>query len=389
MGVFGGAVQGICMITTCPHCQTAFQITAEQLSAKAGLVRCGACMQVFNGYRGLTLTPPAVARDTAGGDAAAARPDSLPPAQADTAGVQVAAAEQSLFVQDAHETQTTLPSRNLLLPLEPLDASVPAAIAEAEALLNDETPPQQQSLDLDLSGDTATSGAWPPSMQTIRAEPAMEQAQPLRGPERQAAQHATAASATPGVQVGERERPAQAVIKDAAPRVAEPLYRPELHVPPTSPAWLLASAAMLALLALQAVYFWRGAIAQYWPSTRPYLETACASVGCTVPLAQELALLNIEASTLEADPARPGVVVLQTTLQNVAPFVQRYPHLELTLTGVNDDVLGVKTFAPNEYLHGEQDTRSGWAPKQTRAVALHLDVSALPPTGFRLRLLYP
>jgi Protein of unknown function (DUF3426) len=146
---------------------------------------------------------------------------------------------------------------------------------------------------------------------------------------------------------------------------------------------------MLALLALQCGYLWRGEIARQWPQTRAYLEGACASVGCAVPLAQELAQLNIEASTLEADPARPGIVVLQTTLQNVAPFVQRYPYLELTLTGVNDDVLGVKTFAPDEYLPNEQDLNRGWPPQQTRAVALHLDASALSPAGFRLRLLYP
>ena len=379
------------MITTCPHCQTAFQINAEQLGAKAGLVRCGACMQVFNGYRGLTLTPPAAAaRDVAGSDDTQAQPNSaVSHAQVDTAEAGVAAAaEESRFAQTPSDVQTTQPARSLLLlPVEPLDASVPAAIAEAEALLDAEQTPQQ-SLDLDLSGDDAPA-AWPPS--TPQSEPVLgrEHAQPIHANERARPEDTPVARETSGAQVSERERSPQPVGERAVPRVSEPLYRPELHVPQTSPAWLVASAVLLAALALQAVYFWRGAIAQYWPATRAHLEAACASVGCDVQLAQELAQLNIEASTLEADPERPGVVVLQTTLQNLALFVQRYPLLELTLTGVNDEVLGVKTFSPNEYLRDVQDARLGWPPKQTRAVALHLDVSALPPAGFRLRLLYP
>lgn len=344
------------MITLCPNCRTAFQITAEQLSAKAGLVRCGACREVFNGYRGLKLTGTAAPDSVAG-----------PPPHAEATASAVADAP---------------PASALLLPIEPLDASVPAAIAEAEALLEDRPAPAQD-LDLDLSGD-ASPAVWPPSPEAIAPVPRADSH----------AESAGRASAADTV----HDRPASIAPAQSAfaashgsppPRSAEPLYRPELHMPATSPAWSVGSALLLAALALQAVYFWRGSIAQQWPAARGYLEAACAGVGCQVPLARELAQLNIESSTLEADPARPGIVVLQTTLQNVAPYMQRYPHLELTLTGVNDDVLGVKVFAPGDYLPSEPNLSRGWPPKQTRAVALHLDVSALPPAGFRLRLLYP
>jgi|GEM_PF-4451306 len=36
------------MFTTCPHCQTSFKITAEQLRLAAGKARCGQCQNVFN-----------------------------------------------------------------------------------------------------------------------------------------------------------------------------------------------------------------------------------------------------------------------------------------------------------------------------------------------------
>ena len=36
------------LVTQCPNCQTRFRLSDEQLSAAAGNVRCGACLQVYN-----------------------------------------------------------------------------------------------------------------------------------------------------------------------------------------------------------------------------------------------------------------------------------------------------------------------------------------------------
>ena len=38
-------------ITECPHCQTRFRVTDLQLKAAAGRVRCGSCLNVFQGAR--------------------------------------------------------------------------------------------------------------------------------------------------------------------------------------------------------------------------------------------------------------------------------------------------------------------------------------------------
>jgi predicted Zn finger-like uncharacterized protein len=42
------------MVTQCPHCTTAFNVTPEQLFARDGRVRCGHCNQVFDGLVNLT-----------------------------------------------------------------------------------------------------------------------------------------------------------------------------------------------------------------------------------------------------------------------------------------------------------------------------------------------
>lgn len=48
------------MYTRCPECQTIFHITAAQLGARAGLVRCGKCKAVFRADRHLLETLPAL-----------------------------------------------------------------------------------------------------------------------------------------------------------------------------------------------------------------------------------------------------------------------------------------------------------------------------------------
>ncbi|MBL8383737.1 MAG: DUF3426 domain-containing protein [Burkholderiales bacterium] len=48
-------------LTRCPHCQTAFRITTEQLLARQGQVRCGNCAEVFNALDHLVPPAPAAA----------------------------------------------------------------------------------------------------------------------------------------------------------------------------------------------------------------------------------------------------------------------------------------------------------------------------------------
>ena len=38
------------MQTQCPHCETRFRVTENQIALADGFVRCGACKQVFNIY---------------------------------------------------------------------------------------------------------------------------------------------------------------------------------------------------------------------------------------------------------------------------------------------------------------------------------------------------
>jgi predicted Zn finger-like uncharacterized protein len=61
------------LATRCPHCQTRFRVTPAQLELRAGLVRCGACREIFNGREHLLGDPEEVETLTTTADDAEGR----------------------------------------------------------------------------------------------------------------------------------------------------------------------------------------------------------------------------------------------------------------------------------------------------------------------------
>ena len=53
------------MQAECPHCQTIFKLTEQQLQIADGMVRCGMCQEVFNALdHGLSIDPTNPDADT-------------------------------------------------------------------------------------------------------------------------------------------------------------------------------------------------------------------------------------------------------------------------------------------------------------------------------------
>ncbi len=48
------------MVTQCPNCDTLFRVTPQQLQKRQGRVRCGRCLEVFDGFHSLSAEPERV-----------------------------------------------------------------------------------------------------------------------------------------------------------------------------------------------------------------------------------------------------------------------------------------------------------------------------------------
>lgn len=162
------------------------------------------------------------------------------------------------------------------------------------------------------------------------------------------------------------------------------------------PAWIYGAAVplLVLLLAGQALFHFRDAVAAHWPTTKPALSRLCAAAGCRLHAVQENNGLAIEASDLQADPAHKGLLILSATIRNRMPYPLAYPYLELTLSDLEkqtqqDVVVVRRAFAPQEYASGTADLDSGIPGNGELNVKLFIDASATTQAGYQVYLFYP
>lgn len=155
--------------------------------------------------------------------------------------------------------------------------------------------------------------------------------------------------------------------------------------------WIMATlAVVLLLLAIaQSIYYFRTPIASQWPALKPYLVKACAHIGCSVNLPQDITQLAIDDSDLQEDAEHQGLIKLTTTLINHAPFAQAYPLLELTLTDVDDQPLLRRAFTPAEYLPAGTNIDNGIAPGEEIHIKLALTTTDTVAAGYRVFITFP
>jgi len=322
------------LITRCVHCHSVFRITPEQLQAHGGQVRCGRCMQVFNGLAALT-------------------PDSPP--------MPAAAAPEPAAFEPATTESVSPPDADTATPQS--DDPDPVVVAEIA-----ETPAAESISAAELI--PATESAPLPDDPVFDAVPEPELTE-LPGPMPRAA----------------AEQPADAAMAEDNPFVQE---APAAEVPSRTRQPLLIAASVLLVLTLvaQAVYFYRGEIAARNSLARQWLNDACARIGCLVQLPQRPKAVLIEASDLQVvDPERPSRIQLTATLRNHAGHDVAYPALDLVLTNVNDHTLVRRIFLPAEYLGAQRDARAGIAANAELTVRLALEIGNLGAAGFRLAVL--
>jgi predicted Zn finger-like uncharacterized protein len=162
------------------------------------------------------------------------------------------------------------------------------------------------------------------------------------------------------------------------------------------PSWVYTSAVpvLAVLLAGQALFHFRDAIAAHWPKTKPALAALCSAAGCRLRALQEVAGLSIESSDLQADPAHKGLLTLSATIRNRMPYALAYPYLELTLSDVQkqtqqDVVVVRRAFAPREYVSAAADLDGGIPGNSELAVKLFIDASSTTQAGYQVYLFYP
>lgn len=114
------------LLTRCTHCHTVFRITAEQLQAHGGKVRCGRCLQIFDGMVALAPDAPEVPAPEIPQPVAVAA-DPAPESPSPSMALREASVD---LVQPEPETVSLDMTPGANAEAEPLPAGLPEVAAE-------------------------------------------------------------------------------------------------------------------------------------------------------------------------------------------------------------------------------------------------------------------
>ena len=158
------------------------------------------------------------------------------------------------------------------------------------------------------------------------------------------------------------------------PRALPSFVRPPPKIAPLSRAgrWRVGALLVAAsgLLLVQIVLADRDRLAAS-PTWRPWMERACASLGCSLPVWHEPGAFVVLSREIQPHPTNRQALLVTASFRNDAAWTQGWPLLELALTDLDGQRIGLRRFQPTEYLGGSP-SREGLAPGQSATVALEI-----------------
>lgn len=377
------------LATRCPHCRTTFRVVQDQLKLRGGLVRCGACKEIFNGtdhlLRPLEPSAPAAAPqpETAAPGASSASSDPTTPAAPAQPPADASTMPAASSTPPAAATPPSdQPSPDPLLRMTLMDFSH----FDEEPGKSDTPPPGTAQPPAQPAFSLPRTAAAPAAEQTAAGARAADssddlgrviddlKSKPWRG------------------MSGKRARPDEDAIDaldSAEPDFVMQARRQQRLARGTRLGLLAGSAVLSLLLAFQVVYHFRVQLAAASPAASTMLAGVCRLAGCTVGLPAHIEMVTIESSELQALPGNTDTFTLLALLRNRSATRQQWPHIELTLNDANEAAVARRVIAPRDYLPAGQDPVEGFAPNSEQPARLVFNLTQVKAAGFRVYLFYP
>jgi len=376
------------LATQCPHCGTLFRVAADQLKLRGGIVRCGACQQVFDGNTGLVdLTAPPSSPPSAPATEPAVTPEAPVIDAADDA-------EQPIYTLEFDRTLSPfgiLPHASNEEPAE-AEADLEASTAVAEMAVDEEivaAPPPDGDQDEPEPAARAPAPDAPPLLLRESAGGSPPIVSPALPPSR--SPRARAADAR-----SRRSKLTPTRIEDTpklrVPEIDEPEFvrrgrQREQSSKAVRIAMIAGSVLLLLALVVQAMVSLRDVLAARYPALRPALVSSCAVFGCTVGLPARLDALVIE--TGELITLGGNAYTLNTVLRNGGDLALAWPSIELTLNDADDKPLVRRVFGPRDYVPQLANSPSGFGARAEQPVKIHFRLEGLEPSGYHIAVFYP
>jgi predicted Zn finger-like uncharacterized protein len=391
------------MYTECPHCQTLFRISSEQLKIATGKVRCSQCHRIFNALQNLHEAPTDQPSDTQ-----AKREEEIDwrvrlddPAILDPSGDSFELTTNQLYavnklgetLEDSELSSFLVQENGLETQPEYLTSSSDSQIS---GLLDSEASPVVSLIkaDEDDAPDKVAPDHADSPLTSIQKMYARREAVATAATNQAKAELATSVPepSTPSLtelSTAQAKQPASAVSKVqdqvATPYTIDQMFEKE-PVNYAAVGWGLGSLLLACMMILQLAWHYRDQVIQK-DIGRQMLTQMCQIIGCTVPVRRDTSRILVQQRDLRAHPQRSNALLLQLHMVNRARFEQPYPDLHLSLFNDAEKLIAARTFSPQEYLPGNPTENHLMQRFQSVQVRLELLDPGKDVTGFKFEFL--
>lgn len=392
------------LVTCCPKCESEYEVTADQLKLHDGLVRCGQCSHVFDGFACLKDALPTLTQKVSS--------QAQQKTQQTEESIPTPAATPVLSVPVSQPASQPIPPVNRAST----DGNAPFSVVEAkrQALTDSsKTGPFVPSVDRQPAPSLSGLGRREPALgaaSSVRSsdepiEPSIGSFE-LTDLEHQAREPTlgTLPSGVDPVSAKRAESPSLArVLGESRIRGDDPsafgrtvpefLEEEEEISEGASIMWLLGSIILAVVLIVQSLVVFRNDIVVAAPGMRPLLVQLCKPLSCEVSHVRQIEQIFVVGSKLQQAPDATVVgnqrsYVLTLTLQNRSSYPQPWPALMLTLTDASGTAVIKKALLPSTFLSPSL-LEGPMKPRQEVGLEIPLIVEGLSISGFEVGRFFP
>jgi predicted Zn finger-like uncharacterized protein len=345
------------LITRCPACETLFRVVPDQLRISEGWVRCGRCDDIFDASLHLLQASPEEAssfdlheRVVTNAEAENAADAALQPIEADLDSGSLVSPDELVAEQ----------GQELVLP----DAADEAEQASPGMTPDTLAPVDELISDLPGLPDALTGVALP---DPLEVEPTL----PIDAAQADPDDLEPALSA---------EFSDVSFLRDKGNSTfwRRPLIRATL---------MLLSVALLLGLSGQIVFHERDRLVALESGLKPWLQTFCAALSCTLSPLRRTESIVIDSSSFAQ--IRGEAYRLNFTVKNTAVTALAVPAIELTLTDSRDQPVVRRVFLPGEIDVKLDALAAGSEWSASLAMAVKASSTSERVAGYRLLAFYP
>lgn len=359
------------LVTRCPKCDSGFTVTADLLKLHDGLVRCGQCSHVFDGFACLQDNLPTLTQKVG-------KEEIAPKTEPLAVVVEKPADNKPQVFRAVTQRQKWVEAPN------PSQAGIEEPSFEAAS-----APASFSARPEPVFHGRASFGEQVPDPLAAR-EPTFGSGVSTRAPN--------------GAPDSARTEPSVKILGEARVRGEDPsasgrtlpdfMEQEEPETPSRTLAWLSGSIILLVALVGQLLFIYRDDLASSVPALRPALEQMCGPLNCEVGYTKRIERIFIVGSSLQLAPsqqpdnANQHDYVLRLTLQNRYDRAQPWPNLMVALSDPSGTVVIRQSVPPSQYLPSSLLERP-FGGQQEASLEVPLRVQGSPISGFEIDKFFP